>query len=113
MIGDRKTPTPARTAGRIRLRAGAIAGGRWSLRAGSSAEQRRPSEQDAVVNDLFVMPESSPRSESARIPQREHEPCHDQTVRRRGVEAVWLREGLRFGLSTAVDNPVHRFCRGH
>lgn len=37
-----------------------------------------------------------------RIPQRPHEPHHDQTVRLRGVEPVWLREGLRFWLRSAL-----------
>ncbi|ORW08175.1 tyrosine-type recombinase/integrase [Mycobacterium kyorinense] len=37
-----------------------------------------------------------------RIPQRPHEPRHDQTVRLRGIEPVWLREGLRFWLRSAL-----------
>lgn len=37
-----------------------------------------------------------------RIPQRPHEPHHDQTVRLRGIEPVWLREGLRFWLRSAL-----------
>lgn len=37
-----------------------------------------------------------------RIPRREHEPRHDTTVRLRGVEPVWLREGLRFWLRSAL-----------
>lgn len=38
-----------------------------------------------------------------RIPQRPHEPHHDQTVRLRGVEPIWLREGLRFWLRSALS----------
>lgn len=37
-----------------------------------------------------------------RIPQRPHEPCHDQTVRLRGITPDWLREGLRFWLHSAL-----------
>jgi len=37
-----------------------------------------------------------------RIPQRPHEPHHDQTVRLRGIEPIWLREGLRFWLRSAL-----------
>jgi hypothetical protein len=37
-----------------------------------------------------------------RIPQRDHEPSHDKTVRLRGIEPVWLREGLRFWLRSAL-----------
>ncbi|MBV8346100.1 MAG: transposase, partial [Mycolicibacterium sp.] len=37
-----------------------------------------------------------------RIPQREHEPSHDKTVRLRGIEPGWLREGLRFWLRSAL-----------
>lgn len=37
-----------------------------------------------------------------RIPQRPHEPCHDQTVRLRGITPDWLREGLRFWLRCAL-----------
>lgn len=37
-----------------------------------------------------------------RIPQRPHEPSHDKTVRLRGIEPVWLREGLRFWLHSAL-----------
>lgn len=37
-----------------------------------------------------------------RIPQRDHEPSHDKTVRLRGIEPVWLREGLRFWLRCAL-----------
>ena len=37
-----------------------------------------------------------------RIPQRDHEPSHDQTVRLRGIQPVWLREGLRFWLRSAL-----------
>lgn len=37
-----------------------------------------------------------------RIPQRPHEPCHDQSVRLRGITPDWLREGLRFWLRSAL-----------
>jgi integrase len=37
-----------------------------------------------------------------RIPRREHEPRHDATVRLRGIRPVWLREGLRFWLCSAL-----------
>lgn len=37
-----------------------------------------------------------------RIPQRDHEPSHDKTVRLRGIEPAWLREGLRFWLRSAL-----------
>ncbi len=37
-----------------------------------------------------------------RIPQRAHEPSHDKTVRLRGIEPAWLREGLRFWLRSAL-----------
>jgi integrase len=37
-----------------------------------------------------------------RIPQRAHEPSHDKTVRLRGIEPLWLREGLRFWLRSAL-----------
>lgn len=38
-----------------------------------------------------------------RIPQRPHEPRHDQTVRLRGIQPDWLREGLRFWLRSALS----------
>uniref|UniRef100_UPI003F58386D tyrosine-type recombinase/integrase n=1 Tax=Mycolicibacterium neoaurum TaxID=1795 RepID=UPI003F58386D len=38
-----------------------------------------------------------------RIPQREHEPCHDQVVRLGSIEPSWLREGIRFWLRTALS----------
>lgn len=37
-----------------------------------------------------------------RIPQRPHEPSHDKTVRLRGIEPDWLRDGLRFWLRSAL-----------
>lgn len=37
-----------------------------------------------------------------RIPRRAHEPRHDATVRLRDVEPLWLREGLRFWLRSAL-----------
>jgi integrase len=37
-----------------------------------------------------------------RIPRRDHEPRHDATVRLRDTEPVWLREGLRFWLRSAL-----------
>ncbi|OBC08067.1 transposase [Mycobacterium sp. 852013-50091_SCH5140682] len=44
-----------------------------------------------------------------RIPQREHEPCHDQVVRLGGIEPGWLREGVRFWLRTALTADLLRW----
>ncbi|MFN6554762.1 tyrosine-type recombinase/integrase [Mycolicibacterium septicum] len=44
-----------------------------------------------------------------RIPQREHEPCHDQVVRLGGIEPSWLREGIRFWLRTALTSEALRW----
>jgi hypothetical protein len=53
-----------------------------------------------------------------RIPQRPHEPAHDKIVRLRDIEPVWLRDGLRFWLRSALTyellawSPVADRCRG-
>lgn len=44
-----------------------------------------------------------------RIPQREHEPQHDQVVRLDGIEPVWLREGVRFWLRTTLTAELLRW----
>lgn len=44
-----------------------------------------------------------------RIPQREHEPCHDKTVRIGAIEPAWLREGVRFWLRTCLDAELLRW----
>ncbi|MBZ4504449.1 tyrosine-type recombinase/integrase [Mycobacterium avium subsp. hominissuis] len=44
-----------------------------------------------------------------RIPQREHEPCHDQVVRLGGITPVWLREGVRFWLRTCLTAELLRW----
>lgn len=44
-----------------------------------------------------------------RIPQREHEPCHDQVARLGGIEPVWLREGVRFWLRTCLTAELLRW----
>lgn len=44
-----------------------------------------------------------------RIPQREHEPQHDQVVRLDGIEPAWLREGVRFWLRTALTAELLRW----
>ncbi len=44
-----------------------------------------------------------------RIPQREHEPGHDQSVKIGAIEPVWLREGVRFWLRTALDAELLRW----
>jgi hypothetical protein len=41
-----------------------------------------------------------------RIPQRGHEPCHDQTVKIGPIQPQWLREGLRFYLRTALTHDL-------
>jgi hypothetical protein len=38
-----------------------------------------------------------------RIPQREHEPGHDQSLKIAALTPVWLREGVRFWLRTDLD----------
>ncbi|AIY48610.1 transposase [Mycobacteroides abscessus] len=44
-----------------------------------------------------------------RIPQREHEPCHEKTVRIGAIEPAWLREGVRFWLRTCLDAELLRW----
>ncbi|SIL38738.1 transposase [Mycobacteroides abscessus subsp. abscessus] len=44
-----------------------------------------------------------------RIPQREHEPRHEQTVKLAGIEPAWLREGVRFWLRISLDAEVLRW----
>ncbi|GAB4911453.1 RNA-guided endonuclease InsQ/TnpB family protein [Mycobacterium avium] len=44
-----------------------------------------------------------------RIPQREHEPCHEQPVRIGAINPGWLREGVRFWLRTALDAELLRW----
>ncbi|MBN7300817.1 tyrosine-type recombinase/integrase [Mycobacteroides abscessus subsp. bolletii] len=41
-----------------------------------------------------------------RIPQREHEPRHDQALKLGGIQPVWLREGLRFWMRTALTHQL-------
>ncbi|CQD02149.1 transposase [Mycobacterium europaeum] len=44
-----------------------------------------------------------------RIPQREHEPGHDQSVKIGAITPDWLREGVRFWLRTALDAELLRW----
>lgn len=44
-----------------------------------------------------------------RIPQREHEPNHDQVLNLRAIEPDWLREGVRFWLRTCLDAELLRW----
>ncbi|MCX2714024.1 tyrosine-type recombinase/integrase [Mycolicibacterium sp. J2] len=44
-----------------------------------------------------------------RIPQREHEPCHEKSVRIGAIEPQWLREGARFWLRTCLDAELLRW----
>lgn len=44
-----------------------------------------------------------------RIPQREHEPGHDQSVKIGAITPLWLREGARFWLRTALDAELLRW----
>lgn len=44
-----------------------------------------------------------------RIPQREHEPCHEQPLRIGAISPPWLREGVRFWLRTALDAELLRW----
>ncbi|WP_225507264.1 tyrosine-type recombinase/integrase, partial [Mycolicibacterium fortuitum] len=44
-----------------------------------------------------------------RIPQREHEPCHEKSVRIGAIEPGWLREGVRFWLRTCLDAELLRW----
>lgn len=41
-----------------------------------------------------------------RIPQREHEPHHERTLKLAGVHPAWLREGLRFWMRTAITHQL-------
>lgn len=44
-----------------------------------------------------------------RIPQREHEPCHDAIVKLGAIEPAWLREGVRFWLRTSLSAGLLRW----
>lgn len=44
-----------------------------------------------------------------RIPQREHEPCHEQPVRIGPIAPDWLREGVRFWLRISLDAELLRW----
>ncbi|MGX9216722.1 tyrosine-type recombinase/integrase [Mycobacteroides abscessus subsp. abscessus] len=41
-----------------------------------------------------------------RIPQREHEPHHERVLKLAGIQPVWLREGLRFWMRTAITHQL-------
>lgn len=44
-----------------------------------------------------------------RIPVREHEPYHDRAVTLSNIEPAWLREGVRFWLSTSLTGELLRW----
>jgi integrase len=44
-----------------------------------------------------------------RIPQREHEPRHEQTIKLASIEPAWLREGVRFWLRISLDAELLRW----
>lgn len=44
-----------------------------------------------------------------RIPQREHEPGHEQSLKIGVIEPMWLREGARFWLRTCLDGELLRW----
>lgn len=44
-----------------------------------------------------------------RIPQREHEPLHKQTIKFVPIEPTWLREGVRFWLRISLDAELLRW----
>lgn len=44
-----------------------------------------------------------------RIPQREHEPSHDKTVKLTAIQPLWLREGVRFWLRTSLTGQLLRW----
>lgn len=44
-----------------------------------------------------------------RIPQREHEPRHEQTIKLASIEPPWLREGVRFWLRISLDAELLRW----
>ncbi|MDD7812575.1 MULTISPECIES: tyrosine-type recombinase/integrase [Mycobacteriaceae] len=44
-----------------------------------------------------------------RIPQREHEPSHDQVVKLAAIHPPWLREGVRFWLRTSITAELLRW----
>ncbi|TDZ98554.1 tyrosine-type recombinase/integrase [Mycobacteroides salmoniphilum] len=48
-----------------------------------------------------------------RIPQREHEPRHDQVLKLGGIEPLWLREGLRFWMRTALTHQLFTWTTAH
>lgn len=41
-----------------------------------------------------------------RIPQREHEPRHEQALKLGWIEPAWLREGVRFWMRTALTHQL-------
>ncbi|AMW17794.1 putative transposase/phage integrase [[Mycobacterium] chelonae subsp. bovistauri] len=41
-----------------------------------------------------------------RIPQREHEPHHERVLKLVGIQPLWLREGLRFWMRTAITHQL-------
>lgn len=45
----------------------------------------------------------------ARIPQREHEPSHDKSVKLSTIQPGWLREGVRFWLRTSLTGELLRW----
>ena len=44
-----------------------------------------------------------------RIPQREHEPRHEQTIKFAAITPDWLREGVRFWLRISLDAELLRW----
>ncbi len=44
-----------------------------------------------------------------RIPQREHEPRHEQTIKFAAIEPEWLREGIRFWLRISLGAELLRW----
>ncbi|GAA2410802.1 tyrosine-type recombinase/integrase [Mycolicibacterium llatzerense] len=44
-----------------------------------------------------------------RIPQREHEPLHEQTIKFATMQPAWLREGVRFWLRISLDAELLRW----
>lgn len=56
----------------------------------------------ALHRRLMVKPRHLGSSRRPSHPSTPHKTHHDQTVRLRGIEPVWLREGLRFWLRCAL-----------
>ncbi|SHT51745.1 Putative transposase/integrase [Mycobacteroides abscessus subsp. abscessus] len=48
-----------------------------------------------------------------RIPQREHEPRHEQSLKLGWIEPPWLREGIRFWLRTALTHQLFTWTTAH